>query len=84
MTAPTAAPRNLAELRTITDPGERARAATAYVAAREQAIADARKVRDAAILELCDTEGIAAAARLAGVSDTTVRGIRLAAGHLRR
>lgn len=83
-TGETRAPANLAELRVIADPGERALAATAYVEARERAIVEARKVRAEAVLELVATEGVAAAARRSGLSDTTVRGIRIAAGQLRR
>lgn len=81
MTAP---PANLAELRVIPDAGDRARAATAYVEARERAIVEARKVRAEAVLQLVETEGVAAAARRSGLSDTTVRTIRIAAGQLRR
>jgi len=82
VSAPVPPPPNLGALRVIPDPGERARAATAYVQAREEAIVAARKVRDEAVLELVATVGPAKAQRAAELSETTVRAIRRSAGQL--
>jgi len=67
-------PRNLAELRKIRDPIERALAAKAYVAERQDAIRQANTVRDDAIRALLKAgNGVTATARACGVSVSHVK-----------
>lgn len=69
-------PANLDALRAVVDPAERAQAALAYVAARQEAIAEARRIRDAAIRELVDDRGVTATAREVGLSVSQVKAVR--------
>ena len=67
---------NLQELRRMAPGIERIQAADAYIAEREQAIEEARKLRDADIRTLIELHGPAKAARLAGRSLSTIKIIR--------
>ena len=68
------APGTLAALEAITDPTEQARAASAYIAQREEAIEKARAVRDAAIETLLlEGPGVTAVAKATGMSVAHVR-----------
>lgn len=72
-------PKNLAELKKIRDPAERALAAKAYVADRQEAIREANAVRDEAIVGLLTAgQGVTATARACGVSVSHVKIVRLA------
>jgi hypothetical protein len=73
-------PANLAALRAITDPADRALAAAGYILQREQAIEAARGIRDAAIAALLPEFGVTETARRTGVSVTTVKLVRKLAG----
>lgn len=68
-----AGPRNLDELRAVRDPAQRALAAAAYIEQREQAIAEARSVRDDAIRALLGEHGPTKTARMCGVSVSHVK-----------
>jgi len=67
------APANLNELRAVRDPAARARAARAYVKARQDAIATALGIRDDAIRALLQDHGPSEVARLCDVSLSTVK-----------
>jgi AraC-like DNA-binding protein len=66
-------PANLDELRRVKDPAARALAAAAYIAAREEAIREARRIRDAAIVEYAKEHSISQTAKACGVSESTVK-----------
>jgi hypothetical protein len=66
-------PRTLDDLRRVTDPVARAKAARSYVDQRNAAITEALKIRDAAIRELLRTEGPSSVARRCDVSLSTVK-----------
>ncbi len=68
-------PRNLDELRAVTDPAAQALAAKSYIEQREQAIKDARRIRDAAIRRLLETRGVTDTARTCGVSVSLVKAL---------
>jgi HJR/Mrr/RecB family endonuclease len=73
----TEAPRNLAELKAISDPAERARATKLYLDKRvEQARREAIAVRDEAIREVLKSNGPTATARLCDVSLSLVKLVR--------
>lgn len=72
----TDAPRNLAELRAIPDPAERASAAKLYLERVEQYKRDALTVRNEAILLVLESNGPTAAAALCDVSLSTVKLVR--------
>jgi hypothetical protein len=76
-------PGTLSELEAIPDPTERALAATAYIAQRQEAIEAARRIRDRAILALLDTQGMTAVARAVGMSVEHVRNVKrwMGGGH---
>lgn len=67
------APPNLAALRAIRDPAEQARAASRYISEREQAIREARIIRDNAVRLLAKEHGPTRAAALSGVSVSLVK-----------
>lgn len=69
-------PRNLEELRAVSDPAERAIAAKAYIEAREEAISEARQIRDEAIRAYAKTHSISETAAACGVSPATVKVVR--------
>lgn len=64
----TIGPRTIDALADVEDLAERARAAGAYIAERQQAITRARQLRDDALRELIDKHGVTAAARMCEVS----------------
>lgn len=70
------APRNLAELKAIPDPAERARAALLYIDRADSRKRDALAVRDEAIRILLESNGPTATAKLCGVSVSTVKLVR--------
>lgn len=72
----TEAPKTLAELKAIPDPAERARAARLYIDRVDTAKRDALAVRDDAIRMVLGSNGPTAAARLCGVSVSTVKLVR--------
>lgn len=65
--------RNLDALRALPPGVERVAAADAYIAEREEAIKDARAIRNADIRALIAEHGLAATARLTGLSLSTVK-----------
>lgn len=69
-------PRNLDELRAIREPAARAVAAKAYIEQREQAIKEARQLRDDAIRAYSETHSISETAVACEVSPATVKVIR--------
>lgn len=69
-------PRNLDELRAVTGNEQRVAAADAYLARVHDAQQEARALREEAIRGLITEHGPSKAARLAGVSLTTVKAIR--------
>jgi hypothetical protein len=69
-------PRNLQELRAIREPAARALAAKAYIEQREEAIKDARRIRDEAVLEYSETHSLSETAAACGISIGTVKVIR--------
>lgn len=73
---PPAGPANLDELRKISGVHSRVLAADRYIAAREQAIEQAREIRNAAIREIVDTYGVTETARLTGYHVSTIKAIR--------
>lgn len=68
-------PRNLDEVRAVTDPVARALAAAAYIEARESAIEEARRIRDAAVREVRKTLSISKTAAACGLSPATVKAV---------
>ena len=66
-------PPSLAALQAIDDPAERARAATAYIGEREQAIDRARRIRDDAIGDLLESGTAKAVSELVGMSVAHVK-----------
>jgi hypothetical protein len=71
-----AAPRTIDELKAVADPGARITAAALYIENGEAKIREARHIRDTAIRALAEAHGPAEAARLAGVSLSTVKLVR--------
>jgi len=69
-------PRNLEELRAVSDGVARVRAAQAYLALGEEKLSEARKLRDDAVRALVEEHGPAEAARLTGLSVSSVKAIR--------
>jgi len=70
----TTAPANLAELRKIHEPEERARAALLYIEQRQAAIRAAQQIRDDAIRAmLAAGDGVSATAEAVGVSVSHVK-----------
>jgi hypothetical protein len=69
-------PNNLQELRAVPDPATRAKAAAAYIEARETAIKEARQIRDDAIREYSEAHSLAETAAACGVSIATVKVVR--------
>ena len=69
-------PRNLDELRSVRDPAERALAAKAYIAQREDAITAARRIRDDAIRVYSEAHSISETAAACGVSPATVKVVK--------
>lgn len=67
------APPNINALRAMTPGPERIRAADDYIAQREEAIRDARRIRDDDIRALVAEHGPAEAARRSGRSLSTVK-----------
>ena len=67
---------NLGELLAIRDSAARALAAAEYIAASEQAIRGARRIRDAAILEYSKAHSITETAKACGVSVATVKVVK--------
>jgi hypothetical protein len=76
-------PGTLPELEAIPDPTDRALAATAYIAQRQEAIETARQIRDRAILTLLQTQTQVAVARAVGMSVEHVRNVKrwMGGGH---
>lgn len=70
------APGSLDELKSIKDPAERALAAKAYIERREQAIREARAIRDEAIRAYGDTHSLSQTASACGVSITVVKQVK--------
>lgn len=70
------APRNLDELRSVKDPVAQGLAAKAYIEAREEAIREARRIRDTAIRTYLENHGAAATARAFEVSLALVKAVR--------
>lgn len=66
-------PRTLDDLRKVSDPAARTKAAKAYVDQRREAITQALVIRDTAIRELLKQYGPAEVARLCEVSLSTVK-----------
>jgi DNA invertase Pin-like site-specific DNA recombinase len=66
----------LDELRAIREPAARAVAAKAYIEQREQAIKEARQIRDDAVRAYSKTHSISETANMCGVSQATVKVIR--------
>lgn len=66
-------PRNLAQLRDMPAGPDRIAAAGEYIAEREGAIEEARKIRNADIRALVAEYGPSAAARMTGLSLSTVK-----------
>lgn len=66
----------LDELRAIADVAGRVKALNSYIENGEEKIRDARRLRDEGIRALVETYGPAEAARLAGVSLSTVKSVR--------
>lgn len=66
-------PANLTELKAVKSATERAIAAGAYITAREEAIAEARKVRDDAVRAVAAEVGPTKAAQACGVSLSLVK-----------
>lgn len=69
-------PRNLTELRALPPGPERVAAADQYIAERKAAIEEARAIRNADIRDLVAEHGPAAAARMTGLSLSTVKLVR--------
>jgi hypothetical protein len=69
-------PRNLEELRAVPDRVDRIQAASEYITNGLAKIAEARAIRDSDIVALADEHGPAEAARMAGVSLSTVKALR--------
>lgn len=69
-------PRTLAALRDLPPGPERIAAADAYISEREEAIREARAIRNADIRALVAEHGPAAAARMTGLSLSTVKLVR--------
>lgn len=69
-------PRNLTELRDMPSGPERIAAADQYIAEREDAIKEARAIRNADVRALVAEHGPAAAARMTGLSLSTVKLVR--------
>lgn len=69
----TGAPKTLAELKAITDPAERSRAAKLYIGRVEQFKRDAEAVRRDAIRAVLESNGVTATAELCGVSVSLVK-----------
>lgn len=69
-------PRKLDELRAVADPASRAVAAKDYIEAREQAIREARAIRDDAIRVYARNHSISETAEACGVSPATVKVIK--------
>lgn len=69
-------PGTLDELRAIRDPAARALAAKAYIERREQAIRDARAIRDDAIRRYSETHSLSQTAAACGVSVTVVKQVK--------
>lgn len=70
------APKSIAELRAVTGPEEIIAAAAAYIQQRQQAIAEARHIRDAALRVLANQVGPAEASRRTGISLSYVKAIK--------
>jgi hypothetical protein len=69
-------PRNLDELRSVKDPAAKVAAAHAYIQQRQEAIAQARQIRDAALRQLAAQLGVTATARACRVSVSHVKAVR--------
>lgn len=69
-------PRNLDELRKMRAGPRRIAAADAYIAEHDEAIKEARAIRNSDIREIADEQGSAATARLLGMPLATVKAIR--------
>lgn len=69
----TEAPRTLDELQAVQDPAAQALAAKLYIEQREQAIRDARRIRDAAIRRYSKDHSLTETAAACGVSVATVK-----------
>ena len=69
-------PRNLDQLRAMSPGLDRIKAADAYIVEREQAIKEARAIRDGDVRELIDKHGPAGARDRTGYSASTIRLIR--------
>lgn len=69
-------PRNLEQLRVTHPDLEQVKAADAYIAQREEAIREARAIRDAAVRRLIAKHGPAKTRDLTGYSASTIRLIR--------
>lgn len=59
---------------------DRVRAATAYIEERQKAIDDARRIADKDIRVIIDEHGIRPAARITGLSVTTIKLIKARTG----
>ncbi len=73
----TTPPRNIDALRAIIDAAEQARAAKSYVEQREEAITEAKAIRDLAIRSLLlEGHTSAAVAEMTGMSPSHVKAVR--------
>lgn len=70
------APRTLEEVRAVRDPEARIHAASAYIAAGEEKLREARRLRDADVRALIEQHGPAEAARRSHLSLSTVKTIK--------
>lgn len=75
MLASVPTPRNLDELRKVRHPAEQALAAAAYIAEREKAISEARRIRDEAVRRYRKNHSLSETAAACGVSVATVKSI---------
>jgi len=69
-------PRNLDALRAMPPGPERIAAADAYISEREDAIKEARAIRNADVRALVTEHGLATTARMTGLSLSTVKLVR--------
>ena len=69
-------PRNLDQLRAMPPGLDRIKAADAYISEREEAIRQARSIRDGDVRTLVAAQGVAKVRDLTGYSASTIRVIR--------
>ena len=69
-------PRTLDDLRAMPPGPTRVAAANAYISQREEAITEARRLRNADIRALVEEKGLAETARLTGMKLATVKAAR--------